>query len=221
MYIFCLTAFKKLFSPLFSYSDRADLAKANECTDCPAGSYCIGGKTAPDGKCPRAYYCPAKTVNAYKYGCENGTYNPDEGIGSQAECKICPQGHYCLFADSAPRKCRAGTYMDDGWITATNTTTGTAAKRQQDCKPCTGGSYCLEGQITPTPCGTGKFSKVGQSSCETCEIGHFCSLSATSETTMRTTNKCPAGKYCLAGLKALSEATDCKVGHYCPEGRKI
>ena len=35
---------------------------------------------------------------------------------------------------------------------------------------------------------------------------------------MRTNKKCPAGQYCLPGLQALTDATDCTIGHYCPEG---
>ena len=38
---------------------------------------------------------------------------------------------------------------------------------------------------------------------------------------MRTTKQCPAGRYCVAGLDAETDAVDCEIGKYCPEGKQI
>lgn len=50
---------------------------------------------------------------------------------------------------------------------------------------------------------------------------HYCDNSSTSEDAMVNTKKCPPGRYCLAGLTQEPDATDCSVGRYCPEGKKL
>ena len=47
---------------------------------------------------------------------------------------------------------------------------------------------------------------------------YYCDNTTTSEDDMLNNKKCPAGKYCAGGLSGVSQATDCSVGKYCPEG---
>ena len=47
---------------------------------------------------------------------------------------------------------------------------------------------------------------------------HYCDNATTSEDDMRNNKKCPAGRYCVAGLDSEPAADDCATGHYCPEG---
>ena len=37
---------------------------------------------------------------------------------------------------------------------------------------------------------------------------------------MLNNKKCTPGKFCTDGLSDLSQATDCSIGKYCPEGKK-
>ena len=50
---------------------------------------------------------------------------------------------------------------------------------------------------------------------------HYCDNSSTSEEAMRNDMQCPAGRYCLSGLKSEPDATDCSTGRYCPQGGSI
>lgn len=95
---------------------------------------------------------------------------------------------------------------------------GTPAGNKGACLVCLAGHFCLNGTVQPHPCGKGKYTNPGQSVCQTCLAGRYCDSETTTETQMNTTLLCPAGKYCGAGLKDVSEATDCRKAHYCPEG---
>ena len=48
---------------------------------------------------------------------------------------------------------------------------------------------------------------------------HYCDNETTSEEAMLNAKKCPAGRFCLAGLHDEPSATDCSTGHYCEEGK--
>jgi len=60
--------------PNGTYTNRTDLSSASQCTDCPAGSYCSGGMSAPDAACAAGYYCPINTDYATKFPCPAGTH---------------------------------------------------------------------------------------------------------------------------------------------------
>ena len=111
--------------------------------------------------------------------------------------------------------------MPYGKNTTGNTSNGRAAGYQYDCLSCTMGYYCLNATITPYRCGKGKYSKSGQSVCQSCPVGRYCDLEATGYDEMEANKTCPAGQYCGGGLKDVSEATNCSKGHYCPPGKRI
>ena len=96
---------------------------------------------------------------------------------------------------------------------------GETAKYQSDCLDCPGGSWCGSATFDPSDCGTGMYSKPGQSVCVTCEAGYYCDNVTTSRWDMLNNKKCPAGLYCTTGLNAVSEAENCTMSHYCPEGK--
>jgi hypothetical protein len=129
-------------------------------------------------------------------------------------------GHYCQFAVNLPTKCAAGTYMP--WGVAPNGSLvgpGQPAKRQFSCLDCPGGYMCGEATIYPGKCGVGLYSKPGKKKCEVCPPAYYCDNTTTSYAAMLSSKRCPAGYYCAGGLKSVSEATACSVGHYCPEGK--
>ena len=47
---------------------------------------------------------------------------------------------------------------------------------------------------------------------------HYCDDPATSESAMLLNKTCPAGRFCPAGLRSLSDALNCDPAKYCPEG---
>ena len=55
--------------PRGTYSSTTGLKQVDECTQCPAGKYCIGGQTAT-ANCPLTFYCPAQTP--YPIRCPDG-----------------------------------------------------------------------------------------------------------------------------------------------------
>jgi len=44
--------------PAGTYGKFVRLATSSQCTTCPPGKYCIGGKTSVDGNCNAGYVCP-------------------------------------------------------------------------------------------------------------------------------------------------------------------
>ena len=109
--------------------------------------------------------------------------------------------------------------MPYGHSAALGKTVGTPAGYQSHCLPCSAGHYCLNATVVPQPCGRGFYTRLGQSVCQICLPGRYCSDNSTTEGNMNTTMQCPAGKYCKSGLKSVSEATPCSTAHYCPQGK--
>ena len=66
--------------------------EADDCAKCTPGSYCSGGKDAPDNKCPAGYYCLEGTNSKEQYPCPEKTYNPDTGKEDITDCKPCTKG---------------------------------------------------------------------------------------------------------------------------------
>ena len=109
--------------------------------------------------------------------------------------------------------------MPYGYSASLGVTVGTPAGYQSNCLPCPGGHYCLNATVVPVECGQGYYTKPGQSVCQECLPGRFCSSNSTTEANMNATMQCPAGKYCKGGLKDVAEATPCSTAHYCPQGK--
>ena len=62
--------------------------------DCPAGSYCTGGRGADKGPCAAApgSYCPERTVAADGVPCPSGSYCPGGAGAAAADARACPDG---------------------------------------------------------------------------------------------------------------------------------
>ena len=97
----------------------------NGCKDCLAGYICDKGakKANPtnleiDGGyvCPAGFYCPSGSITPI--ACPAGSYSEKEGIGSLAECKVCPKNYFGIdLAAITCYKCRGGTVSDAGSTT--------------------------------------------------------------------------------------------------------
>eukprot|EP01135_Chromosphaera_perkinsii_P006890 Nk52_evm45s621 gene=Nk52_evmTU45s621 len=193
-----------------TYTANTGIIRQADCTDCPKGDYCTGGKDAPDAACPGGHYCPPKTPAANSNPCPAGTYYSLTGAKRVETCIPCTKGHFCPAGSVNPTACPAGTYNDI-----------LSQKQQSDCKTCTPGYKCPSlGVVTPLECGTGKYSSAGASVCASCQAGFYCDEVATSQTTMTTKKICPKGTNCPTGQTAPPDIhTDfCPKGHWCDAG---
>ena len=84
---------------------------------CAAGIWCDAGVNVVPSKashpCPFGKYCVEATPTPVN--CRAGTFNPTLGIGSLAECTICPAGAYCLEGShNITGYCDPGYYCEAG-----------------------------------------------------------------------------------------------------------
>ena len=151
-------------------------ADNNECKDCEAGNYCLGGiknSCEPDSfslskasiceLCPAGFEC---TDNSYNQ-CANGRYS---GLG-ETSCQDCPAGYFCP---------RGGDLKSDDVIV------------------CPLGHYCEVRSTAPKVCPEFKYGgTVGlteESECTDCPPGYFCPEGMAGYPT--SLNVCPPGHYC-------------------------
>lgn len=192
-----------------------------DCTLCTGGNYCLTtGLTAVTGTCLKGYFCTEGsvyaapiTLSAGKYGpcptgkycaagtttptdCLAGTYNPNTGGMSSADCLPCPAGKYCATdgLDAITGDCTAGYYCERGSTSTTATI-------------CPTGHYCPASAPNKIPCEPGTYqSSTGQSTCTTCDAGKYCTRGVDAGTS------CEAGYYCPAGTSYAHQ-------YPCPPGK--
>ena len=191
--------------PAGTWGYRDGLASVDECSNCEAGNYCVGGSTAPQ-TCDAGCFCPEGSSTSCPFSCPAGMYRPIPGGRYLSDaCSMCPPGTYCPSEGSTtnttcptasycprgsihPEECPAGTYMN---------TTG--SKRVDDCTECDPGWFCEAGSENPTGL---------------CQEGFFCSGGADSAAPMREGaggDICPKGHYCPAGTAV---PISCPAGTY-------
>ncbi|PFH32688.1 GCC2 and GCC3 domain-containing protein [Besnoitia besnoiti] len=206
--------------PAGTYNPLPGGRDASSCLPCPAGQYCLGTtSTTPDGNCNDGYICkkgslsPTETPatpghfavqpGVAEQECEPGTFNEKY---AQAKCDLCLPGHYCdTHGMSRVKSCPAGTFCEEGAITAAECPVGTynpAPLRgsQDDCLACTPGFFCSKRRAT-YPTGT-------------CSPGYYCRGGATTDTPADTNDQggpCPAGHYCPGKSEV---PTPCPPGTY-------
>ena len=170
---------------------------------CTVGGYCQGGSSYN-------LYCPA------------GTFNIEEGIGSEDECQKCRAGDYCIGTPEAETtgKCRKGYHCPLG--------TGIPII-------CSAGTRCPEGSKEETKCLQGTYSSgLGNEECSECPAGFYCE-GEENKGELGDIKPCTAGNYCPsnsylptpcpAGTYVMEERAQreddcvkCKPGYYCPQG---
>ncbi|CAM9474871.1 unnamed protein product, partial [Choristocarpus tenellus] len=206
-----------------TYSNRSNLASADECTICPPSFYCVGGSSSVDGPCFAGYYCPPGTGSATENACPAGTYSPSTSLYLESQCVDCPSGYYCPEASTSAEPCPAGTY------TSYNNTEDAGPGSYPSCTECPAGYYCEETSREPTECGTGKrfHSDYGADACSMCEAGYYCGGNTTQTSNMYSgggdwdsseddEGKCFNGTYCPAGMARAPGEDSCMAGYYCP-----
>lgn len=199
-----------------TYSNVEGRIKASQCTNCPPGKYCLGGKSAPDGDCTAGYYCLGAATKA----------SPTE----DAEGGICPKGFYCPAGSTSAIKCTPGMYCNakglsepfDDCLAGYYCLEGSTTNKPTDGivgAICPAGYYCPTGSAYPSPCAIGKYQptqgKTSSSDCLDCPAGYYCSSKASKSFT----GTCGAGYYCpTASIKQKNPSNICPQGSYCPAG---
>lgn len=149
--------------PSGTYGSRRGLSRAQECTVCDGGSYCLGvALTAPSSLCPPGYYCSAGVNGSHYQRCPAGSYCPEGSVYPTS----CPPGTYNPFTGKQALtdclECDPGTYCPSHNLTA-------------PAGLCEHGFYCMKGSNTSTPYSisaspiTGHLSGGG-----VCPAGHAC-----------------------------------------------
>jgi hypothetical protein len=198
-----------------TYSSNTSLADVSECLVCPAGHFCIGGKTTTSGPCAAGYYCPIGTKLADDFPCAAGTFSPLTNSTDQSECFDCIEGSYCPAGSAVPIPCNAGSYSN-----VTRTTDHGPTPAWPTCVYCPEGHYCPTGTINPFPCPVGFVSRANASSCFSCPPGYYCdTVLGTAYSVMLTAKYCPAGMFCSTGMSIVPTmpANPCPPSHYCPQ----
>jgi len=124
-------------------------------TNCPPGTFSIGGAGSACSPCPAGYYgAGASTTNQCSGLCPAGYYcalgtTPLGTSGSGSNPPVpCPLGYYCPTGTGG---CAPGTYL-----------------LNQLCVTCRNGSYCLGGITPPVACPAGQLSGEGARSSSAC-----------------------------------------------------
>ncbi len=126
----------------------------------------IHTQIAPDGLCAKGYYCPPRSSNNRQYPCVAGTYSDVTNLTSQDECKLCPEGYFCMSGCAEPVGCPPGTFskrrgtQSAGLASTTGNTEEMFLKSYfPKCESCPAGFKCLQTAMTvPEPCGVGRYA---------------------------------------------------------------
>jgi len=197
--------------PQGTFTSAANLEREEDCTICPAGSFCVGGLehigsvSKPNGKCATGHYCPAGTHSTTQFPCPKGTYTGKTNLTHIDECTPCDKGHFCIEASPSPQPCAPGSFSD---ITG---------ETDPLCQTCPAGYECALGTVDPFPCEPGYQSAQGHE-CEMCEGGHYCKTHSTTRNLMLA-QRCVAGLLCHEGVDVEPQFANfsCPRAFYCPE----
>ena len=160
--------------------------------------------------CPVGSFCPAASRTPTP--CTPGTYNPNTGKKTNAECIDCTPGFYCasynLTAPSGP--------CDPGFVCTIGSSVPSPFSLQIDVftnrlgggSVCPVASYCPRGTAAAYACPAGTYNgATQQAQCTICPASFFCPSSITNYGS----NHCPAGYFCPNG-------TESSTQHPCPPG---
>nr|XP_047130962.1 uncharacterized protein LOC100202447 isoform X1 [Hydra vulgaris] len=205
---------KPLICPAGTYSGKLGLLSVDDCTDCPAGEYCLGGQSKPDGKCSAGFICGGGSDSSV----------PDASNSKFPKNGPCPIGKFCKAGTHFSEDCPAGYFR--------NTTGGTDVN---DCFSCTPGWYCEKSGLgEPTgKCDAGWYCPEGQQKAQPsgneCKSGYYCPKGSAApldcetgtyqlESKKSVCHVCPPGYYCV---NATSKLQKCDAHYYCPEKTKV
>nr|CEL64355.1 TPA: GCC2 and GCC3 domain-containing protein [Neospora caninum Liverpool] len=182
--------------PPGTYGDAESLSAEDQCTPCPAGSYCSSpGLVEPSGLCAGGYFCAEGTADA----------RPANGL--------CPPGHKCPPGAEGPQACPINAWQPLHGQTECQPCPAGFLCENHGARPCDEGSYCDGVDGTKKDCPVGTYQplpgQTSEASCLPCKPGYVCDTSPLE----RPTKKCPGGSYCGGASQK-----KCPAGFYCPEG---
>ena len=220
------------------YGTLTGLQSSAQCTQCTAGSYCIGEvKSTVSGSCAAGYYCPTQSSSAQQNAAQPGYYT-SAGASTQTQCAAgsytpnyatvtctqCPAGYLCPAAGNTGvfTDCPAGQYCPLGSSTGTNCLAGTYSpitnlKASTDCLACPPGSYCSGGGSTVSgSCGTGYYCVGGAQTATpagySCLAGNYCPSGVGIPT------PCGSGTYNPnTGSSTSGSCVNCDAGKFCSD----
>lgn len=202
--------------PIACETGTYSLGRAQNCSECPPGYLCADQQASPT-ECDTGGWC----VNASRFECQGGFYNPNASSSTILDCSICPAGTYCPVASTLPQVCPSGYYCPVNTEAYTSfpcpagTYSGavTGLESVGDCLPCEPGHYCPVASILPTACDPGTWNPFTGGSiitiCQDCLAGWACPLPGMYE--MRFS--CSPGYYCPAGTVGATDSP-CPAGTY-------
>eukprot|EP00163_Fabomonas_tropica_P011852 TRINITY_DN227_c0_g2_i1.p1 TRINITY_DN227_c0_g2~~TRINITY_DN227_c0_g2_i1.p1 ORF type:complete len:7500 (+),score=2428.07 TRINITY_DN227_c0_g2_i1:177-22676(+) len=200
------------------------------CTPCLQRNYCPRANMTSDDLifCPPGYYCPAGSD--FPVPCPAGTYNPNFGMGTLAECTDCPTGFYCSQSNATTPTgpCSPGYYCE---TKATQSQPAGSACNKKTASPpldpacngiCPAGYYCPNSTAEPVPCNPGYYNpNVGGTNidvCVPCTAGSYCASAGLSAPD----GPCNPGFYCNGGPSGTSPTGNpCPPGFRCPTGTAV
>lgn len=215
--------------PAGTYNYNATkLGAAENCTHCPTGKYCTGGRITGDcaagyyclsrqttstpatwnnqtgGPCRPGSYCPSGTL--LEVPCPFGTMNPNEGGMNVSACEPCHAGRLCPVGASDGVPCPPGQYCAyNAQPPAAKCPMRTyqpilGATNNSACLTCPAGYWCNQ---------TGLASYLHYP----CPLGHYCPAGVTAP------EACPAGTYRgTTGATSSADCAPCPPGEYCATG---
>lgn len=150
--------------------------------DCPSGSYCPQGSSAPT-PCPSGSYCRAFVASPVV--CTAGFYCP----AGASEVTVCPPDSHCPEGASAPMDCPAGHFCPE---------------RTASPSKCPKDSYCPARSTGALPCPPGTTSETGAAVClpppDTTPSSRSSSSSPSSSKLFLVGGLAAGGAFLIAGL---------------------
>ena len=195
-----------------TFGSQTGAQSSEDCTACPAGTFCFAGSTAATS-CSKGTYAAAER-SQFCNACPEGKYSSNEGASACSECGdgfTCPEGSVVQI----PASCDPGTYLDAAVELCLGCPAGSVCLGGAlQPRSCARGSYCMANASQPTECPAGSYqNETGQTSCMVCSLGSYCEAAASSPI------MCPAGTYgSVAGLPGINECTDVLPGFYAQAG---
>ncbi|KAM8927608.1 uncharacterized protein RCH25_007839 [Pelodytes ibericus] len=200
---------------------------------CHAGFFCTAGSLVPNptgqvnesfgGPCPVGYFCPPGSGAPVL--CAAGTFSDRFMLTTEAQCILCPPGHYCDSAglSSPTGLCLPGFYCGLG--------VSSSAPTGENGGECPVGHYCPGGSSHPITCPAGTYNNLTrQDVCLSCPAGFYCRENTSNYNVF----PCPPGFYCPKGTRyagqfpcprgyfnpdpstqSLDSCLPCTPGHYC------
>ena len=176
--------------PNGTYGAAPRLESPDQCSQCPAGLYCVNGNIT--GECSVGFICIS------------GNDRPDPQIYNASTGGPCPPGHYCEAGALTPTTCPDGRVRE-----------AEGGAFDSDCGPCPAGKQCFDGVPIPSDCPIGYYCPFNTAPVP-CPVGTYGFEPAGSN--LSSCISCPEGYWCDEEGMAAFNGSSCPTKFYCPEG---